>query len=265
MTRTLTVPFWVAVALAVLAVAPLIPPVLAAGPIRFSLQPHPTLAPLLDMERPLTIRPFAGWWAMLAVLAWFALAYRSRRQSWWEIALVIAGSVVALARLGNVWLLAAALAPPLARQLSLARLPLAVWLVSALALAGVSVYSVQQSRPRALSHEALSAATASQHTGTVFAALPWASDLQARLGGGRQVLGAGDPWASPPELWTDYFRVSHGHLTWQQLLQRHSVDLVVLDEKASQERAARFVRRPDSGWRVLHDHDGVVVAERLPG
>lgn len=263
MSRIYAVPIWAAFVVALLAVAPLLPPLLATGPIRLSLQPHPTLAPILEMERPLTIRPFAGWWALLAVLAWFGLAYRSRRATWWESAIVVIGSVLALVRLGNVWLLAAALVPPLARQLYLARLPSIVWLLLPLVLLGATAFSVQQSRPRELPAEALAAVASSNRPGPVFAALPWASELQARLGGGRAVLGAGDPWASPAELWTDYLRVSHGHLTWKDLLDGHSAALAVLDETAAQSRAAQFVRRTGSGWRVLYDANGVVVAERF--
>lgn len=246
-------------ALALLAVAPMVLPLWWTG-FRLSWQPHPTLGALLETERPLTVRPFEGAWAVLVAAAWFGLAYRDRRLAWWEGVLFLGGAVLALVRLGNVWLFAAALVPLFARRLALARVPPLPAAAVAAALLAASGWALLSTRPPPLPSSAVSAARSAGASRSVLAALAWATPLQQALGH-EPVLGAGDPWQSPPDYWPDFQKVSLGHVSWMALLDRYGVDVVVLDAAGTQRRAAELMRK-QPGWQVISDADGALVARR---
>lgn len=246
-------------ALALLAVAPMVLPLWWTG-FRLAWQPHPTLGALLEAERPLTVRPFAGAWAVLAAAAWFGLAYRHRRIAWWEVVLFLSGAVLALVRLGNVWLFGLALVPLFARRLALARIPPLQAAAVAAALLAASGWALLATRPPPLPPVAVRAARSSTASGSMLAALAWATPLQQALGD-VPVLGAGDPWQAPPEYWPDFQKISLGHVSWLALLDRYGVDVVVLDAAGTQRRAAELMRK-QPGWQVLADADGALVARR---
>src|SRR5207244_11463441 len=99
---------------AILAGLPLLAPEVWSG---FRLaQSDVVLSVISTTEQPLSVRSPGGVWAIGLALAWFALAYWHRRFRLWEAALVVIGGVAILARLGNAWLYAAALPPPLRRH-----------------------------------------------------------------------------------------------------------------------------------------------------
>jgi hypothetical protein len=228
---------------------------------RLVLQPHPTLGLLLETERPLTVRSLSGTWAVISAAAWFLLAYRSRSVALWEVGLVLGGGALALVRTGNAWVFALALVPAVARQVALARVRGLVALVAAAGLVVACVAAFAATRPLSLPASAARAAQAASGSGPVFSTLHWATPLQDALGGGRQVLGAGDPWAAPPAYWADYQKISLGHERWASLLDSYDVGLLVLDAADIHQRLARFVRT-SPGWHLLFDEDGVLVAER---
>ncbi|MBI2755692.1 MAG: hypothetical protein HYX52_03180 [Chloroflexi bacterium] len=245
-------------ALVLAVLLPLLQPILAQ-PLHLAVQPHPTLGAILESEQPLTVRQPAGAWVLALCVVWFALAYLSRtRVPWWEGALIAAGALFALLRLGNVPVFAAMAAIPLARRFALSPVP-RPGLVAALGalLAGLGLLAAARGLPVAAPPAAIAPLRPS--SGAVFTSRAWADSLKSQLASDRQVLGAGDPWDMPVEFWTDYQRVSLGHVTWQEILRRWNVSALVLDASGSQRRAADLVRRPGSGWRVVLD-DGVALA-----
>lgn len=97
-------------------------PLVWGGGVSLSLPADPAAGAVVPAtEQALTVRPFAGWWALLVAGVWFCLAYRSRDIAAWESGLVLIGSAVALVRLGNAWLFALVLVPVLSRQLHVLR------------------------------------------------------------------------------------------------------------------------------------------------
>src|ERR1700730_12331749 len=84
-----------AVAIAILAVLPLLIPELWVG-LRLGMA-DTALAVIAPTEQPLSVRSPGGPWAIGLALAWFALAYWQRNFAWWEAALVIIGGIAALA------------------------------------------------------------------------------------------------------------------------------------------------------------------------
>ncbi len=252
-------------ALAVLAAGVVAVP-LATNPVglRVALEGHATLAPLAEFERPLTGTTPIGAAALLLAAAWLLLAYLSQRATWWEGLLIVAAGAVTLSRLGNAWLLAVASIVPIARQLTLLQPRWPAVALGCLALATAVVAVSATVRPAPVPAAALEAAAASTVPGNAFTAFEWTTDLQQAAGPGRRVLGAGDPWQIPQSFWTDYQRISLGHTSTIELLDRNRVAVVVLDAGRSQARAADLVRA-DPHWRVLLDAEGVVVAERRTG
>jgi hypothetical protein len=232
---------------------------------RASLEPHAALGSLITSEQPLTVRTFPGMWAILATAGWYGLVAWQRKAAWWQVALVLAASVLTLMRLGNAWLLAAALLPAIAARLAPIRAP--GWLAAGLAavLIGVSLYGGLSARPSSPPSGAVRAVdSAVAHGDTVLTAMSWASTLQQVVGTRATVLGAGDAWSVPPDYWPDYLQVSLGHVDWQAVLDRRDVTLLVLDAANAQSFGARLVR-VSTAWQVVFDEDGALVARRRMG
>jgi hypothetical protein len=247
--------------LALLAVLPLLVPELWAG-FRLGLS-DAALSVIAPTEQPLSVRSPIGPWIMALTLAWFGLAYRRRKKiGLWEAALVLAGGVAALARMGNAWVDAAAMVVPLARQLSIANFkPALLAGLAALCLA-VGLTTVAISRPPDLPGPARQAALSAPPRGTVLADWRWAGDLQRRIGITRVVWAADGLTAESADFWLDYLRLAQGHERWSAVLHQLDVDLVVLDAAGQQRQAADLVRA-SSDWRVIFDANGVLVAERV--
>src|SRR3954467_11048747 len=119
--RTPRARIWIGLLAAAL-VAPLGPPPAGSG-YRRAFAPDTVRAARSNLEAPWSIREPLGVWALLLVLTWFGLAYRSRAMGWWEMPLVLLGAAVALPRIGNAWLSALLLALPLWAQLARLRMP----------------------------------------------------------------------------------------------------------------------------------------------
>jgi hypothetical protein len=234
---------------------------IAQVPIAFDLRPNEALGPLLHTERPLSVRSLAGTWAILAVVSWFVLAYRSRRVKWWEGALILAAGALSLMRLGNVWLLAIALLAPLTRQLVIADWPRAAHYGAFAVLVVVNTYAffvTSPYNPPAPIAPALQRATTANPV--VLASMDWADALQRAVPNAR-VLATGDPRQVEPSYWEDYRKVSLTHVEWLAILARRGVNVLVLDP-LTQERAASLAR-VDPAFRVLYDGPEAVVVERL--
>jgi hypothetical protein len=220
------------------------------------------LSVIAPTEQPLSVRSPAGLWAITLALAWFGLAYRKRQFVLWEAALVIVGGAAALARLGNAWVDTAALVPPLARQLLMARFKPAVLAGLAAICLAVALVTLAMSRPPDLPAAATQAALSSAPRGTVLADWRWAGDLQQRLGLTRVVWASEGLTSESADFWLDYLRIAQGHARWAELLNQMNVDLVVLDAAGQQRQAADLVRA-SADWQVTFDANGVLVAERV--
>ena len=245
---------------AICAVLPLLAPEVWSG-FRLAMT-DPVLAALSQFEQPLSVRSPGGIWAVGLALAWFALAYWRRDFGMWEPALVLIGGAAALARVGNLWVDAAALVLPLARQVGCLRLkPAVLGMVAVVCLAAAGL-TLLQTQPPELPPAAVAAVRQAPSTaGNVLASWRWAGELQGRLGSGRAVLASGGPGTEPTDFWLDYLRIGQGHEHWADLLQRLDVDTLVLESEGPQLPAAALVRAsPD--WRVTYDVGGVLVAER---
>jgi hypothetical protein len=226
-------------------------------------QSDTVLSVIAPTEQPLSVRNPAGVWAAAVALAWFGLAYWQRRVTLWEAALVLIGGVSILARLGNAWLYAAAMLPPLGHRIALARpRTQIVGAVAALGMA-VTLAMVASTRPPELAAGARAAAASAstQHAqGAVLADWRWAADLQRNVVGSRHtVLAAGGLASESPDFWLDYVRILQGHERWAEALQRMNVDLLVVD--THQHQLADLVRTSNQ-WRVVYDADEALVAER---
>jgi hypothetical protein len=255
-----------AAVVAVLAVLPLSVPELWVG-LRLGLA-DTALGIIAPTEQPLSVRSPGGPWAIGLALAWFGLAYWQRKVEWWEAALVVIGTIAALARLGNAWLDAAALVVPLARQLAVFNLrPVILAGVAAVCLGAIAV-TAAMTRPPELPPGALQAAQASAAGGarasqsTVLADWRWAGTLQQRVGATRHVWAANGLQSETKDFWLDYLRVAQGHAHWAEILRQEHVDLLVLDAAGQQRQAADLVR-VSADWRVTFDANGVLVAERV--
>jgi len=249
----------VAMAVALCAVLPLIAPEVWGG---FRLgTADPILSALSVFEQPLSVRTPGGPWAVGVALAWFALAYWRRKFALWEAALVLIGGAAALARVGNMWLDAAAMVLPLARQIDLLKLaPLALAGIGSGCLIVAGVLLVQ-TRPPELPVAAVAAVRQTPTQGNVLADWRWAGELQQQLGSDRSVLAAGGTPSEPSDFWVDYLRIAQGHERWADILRQLDVDTVVLESGVQQHRAAELVRA-SSDWRVTYDVGDTLVAER---
>jgi hypothetical protein len=251
--------------IALLAVLPMLAPLTWQPlPLRLAFDSDVGLGALTPFEQPFTIRTFAGQWGLLLVIAWFGLAYAQRRAPLWELGLMLLGSMVALVRLGNVWLTAVLFVPPLARRLLGAEPWLATILGRGVVVGGlgvglcvVTLGSLMASRSPDMPAEAARAALIEPDQGPIFSSWRWAAELQRELGPTRRVLGAG---ALSSEYAMDYLRVSLAHADWDSVLWRYGVGLVVLD--AADAQAVAQVRR-SSAWQVTLDRDGILVARRV--
>ena len=245
--------------LAIVAVLPLLAPEVWSG-FRLALA-DPVLSAMSPFEQALSVRSPGGIWAVGLALAWFALAYGRRDFGLWEAVLVLIGGAAALARVGNLWVDAAALVLPLARQVAGLKLPLAVLAGVAAVCLVVAAFTLMQTRPPELPPAAVDAARQASAQGKVLADWRWAGELQQRLGHDREVLAPGGPASEPTDFWLDYLRIAQGHEHWAELLRRLDVDTVVLESDGQQHQAAELVRAsPD--WRVSYDVGDALVAER---
>jgi len=243
---------------AILAGLPLLAPEVWSG---FRLaQSDAVLSVIAATEQPLSVRSPGGVWAMLVAVAWFGLAYWYRRVTVWEAALVLIGGAVGLARLGNAWLYAAAMVPPLARQLLVARPGLAVEVGIGMVSVAVAAATLVTTRPPDLAVGARAAAAASApNQGAVLADWRWAGQLQRELGPGRRVLAAGGLASESSDFWLDYVRIIQGHERWSEELRQRNIDLLVLDTEV---RPITNLVRTSSDWHVLYDAENALVAER---
>jgi hypothetical protein len=243
---------------AILAGLPLLAPEVWSG---FRLaQSDVVLSVIAPTEQPLSVRSPGGVWAMLLALAWFGLAYRYRRVAVWEAALVVIGGAAVLARLGNAWLYAAAMVPPLARQLAIARPGLRAEVGAGIVSLTVAAATLAITRPPDLALGARAAAAASPpKQGAVLADWRWAGQLQHDLGAGSHVLAAGGLGSESSDFWLDYVRLIQGHERWPEELQQLNVDLLVLN---SEQRPIANLVRTSTDWHVVYDADNALVAER---
>jgi hypothetical protein len=248
-----------ACAVAIVAVLPLVAPEVWSG---FRLATADSvLSAMSSFEQPLSVRSPGGPWAVGLALAWFAMAYWRRNFSLWEAALVLIGGAAALARVGNLWLDAAALVLPLARQLVLLKLIPAVGAGVVAGCLVVTGLTFVQTRPPELPPAAVEAARQATAQGKVLADWRWAGELQEQLGSGRDVLASGGPPSEPTDFWLDYLRIAQGHEHWGDLLRRMDIDTVVLESDGQQHPAAELVRASPE-WRVTYDVGDALVAER---
>jgi hypothetical protein len=243
---------------AILAGLPLLAPEVWSG---FRLgQSDAVLSVIAATEQPLSVRSPGGLWAMLLALAWFGLAYWCRRVAVWEAALVLIGGAAVLARLGNAWLYAAAMVPPLGRQLALARPGLRVEMAAGIISLAVAAATLLTTRPPELASGARAAAAAIPASqGSVLADWRWAGQLQRDLGSGHHVLAAGGLGSESSDFWLDYVRLIQGHEHWTEELQQLNVDVLVLD---SDVRPIANLVRTSADWHVVYDADNALVAER---
>lgn len=255
-----------ALLLASLAVLPMLTSLVwERGLPRLALSADAGLGALTAAEQPLTVRAFAGQWELLLVIAWFGLAYASRRAPVWEMCVVLLGAGLGLLRLGNLWLTGLLYAPALANRLIAAEASFGPLRRRGLLVAGtaaalcvVTLGSLVLSRPARLPAQAAEVVAAESGQDAVFADWRWAPALQHTLGS-RPVLGANDV---SPEYALDYLRVSLAHASWDTVLRQYDVSLVVLDAADTQAGAAAELRQaPD--WRVALDRDGILVARRV--
>ena len=220
------------------------------------------LSVLTPSEQPLSVRSPGGLWAAALTATWFALAYRRRDAALWEVALVVAGGAVALARAGNLWVAAAALLVPLGRQLAAVQPSRRVYAAVAGGSLLVALGSVLVLRPPPMPAPASQAALAAAAPGAVLADWRWAAELRHRVGDGRQVLASGGLATESFDFWLDYLRVAQGHARWADILRQLDVDLVVLDA-ADQQHAAADLIRGSTDWQVTYDAGGALVARRI--
>jgi hypothetical protein len=241
------------------AVLPLLAPEVWSG-FRLAMT-DPVLSALSAFEQPLSVRSPAGIWAVGLALAWFALAYIRRDFHAWEAALVLIGGAAALARVGNLWLDAATLVLPLARQVACLRLRSSILgAVATVCLASAGLTLVQ-TRPPELPPAVVAAVRQAPTQGNVLASWRWAGELQGRLGSDRSVLASGGPGSEATQFWLDYLRIGQGHAHWADLLQRLDVDTLVLESDGHQHQVAELVRA-SSDWHVTYDVGDALVAER---
>jgi hypothetical protein len=240
-----------------LLVAPVFVPVAWTG-LHVGLRTDPVLGVISPLEQPLSIRTVAGLWTTLLVVGWFGLALRSRQLAVWEYGCVVLGGLLALVRLGNIWLAALLLLAALARQLSTREVPRVVLAGVATLSAVVGIANWTSLKPPPLPG-AVDRAVQSTN-GTVFADWRWAAGLQRELGPQRVVLGAAGLVDTPSSYWLDYVRIERGHERWDSLLDQYAARVVIL-EPADAPEAAQLIRT-SIGWRVLVDTADVVVAER---
>jgi hypothetical protein len=238
--------------LSALAVLPLVAPSIWNG---FGVGlADPVLGVVSAAEQPLSVRSPGALWAMALVLSWLGLAYWRRNFQPWHAALVAGGTVAALVRAGNLWLLALALLVPLGGQLR--HMPRSGSLAAACAGIAVALFTALATRPPSLPSSAL-AAVPSQ--ATVLADWRWASALQRDTSG--HVLAADGLRAQPIDFWVDYLRITQGHERWPAILRGYEVSVVVLN--STDTPLAADLVRASSDWHVLDDSDGAFVAERI--
>jgi hypothetical protein len=249
----------IALLVAALAVLPLLAPEVWTG-FRLAFS-DPFLSVIVQTEQPLSVRSPGGIWAMALAVAWFGLAYWQRKFALWEAVLVLLGGAAALARVGNLWVDAAFMLLPLARQLSTARVPGLILCVAATASVAIAILTVATGRPPELQQAVVDAARTSASRGSVMADWRWATDLQQRLGGQRRVFASGGLASESSDAWLDYLRVAQGHERWADALRTLEIDTVVLNASDQQLQAAALIRG-SSDWRVLYDAAGTLVAER---
>jgi hypothetical protein len=240
------------------AVLPLLMPEVWSG-FRLGLA-DPVLSAITALEQPLSIRSPGGIWAMGLALAWFGLVYWHGNLALWEAALVLLGGAAALVRLGNVWVDAAALVLPLARQVALLKLRSPVVLVLVAVSLAVTACGLNQTRPPDLPGGAVLAVRQATGPGTVLADWRWAGEVQRQLGTERHVFGSAGLTSESSDFWLNYLRIVQAHEHWADLLRQLEVDAVVLDSGEWRQTAALVRASPD--WRVTYDGDDALVAQR---
>jgi hypothetical protein len=237
----------------------------------FRLAPSDSVVSVISAaERPLSVRSPAGIWAVGLALVWFGLAYRQRRVALWEPAMVLIGGVLALTRLGNAWLDAAAMLGPLVRRTSIAQPKLALASILSAGSVLTAVLIVAFSRPPVLPlGVSLSTGTTAEQEarwltphGTILTNWRWAPDLQNQVGQRRVVLGAGGFSSESSDFWLDYVRLAQGHERWAELLRQMDVDMVVL-EAADEQRALADLVKASPNWQVIYAQEGTLMALRV--
>jgi hypothetical protein len=245
--------------LATCAVLPLLAPEIWTG-FRLAFS-DPFLSVIAPIEQPLSVRSPGGVWAMGLALVWFGLAYWQRRFALWEPVLVVLGGAAALARMGNLWVDAAFILLPLARQVSTAKVPGLILGAAATASVAIAILTLATGRPPELQQAAVDAARASAQQGSVMADWRWSAELQQRLGSQRHVFASNGLASESSDAWLDYLRVAQGHERWAEALRRLGIDTVVLNASDQQVQAAALIRTSPE-WRVVYDAAGALVAER---
>jgi hypothetical protein len=193
---------------------------------------------------------------------WFGLAYRQRHVALWEPVLVLIGGVLALARLGNAWMDAAAMLAPLARRFAIANPKFALRIVLTVGCLVVATLAVVYSRPPDLPSSALQEGRLLNEHGAILAYWRWAGELQHEVGPRRVVLASGGLSSELSDFWLDYIRIGQGHEHWAELLRQMDVDTVVLESGDEQRALAQLVSAsPD--WDVIYAQEGVLEALRV--
>jgi hypothetical protein len=224
----------------------------------------PVLGTFNPSEGPLSVGAPAGAWAVALAAGWYVLAYRGRSMRWWEPLLVVGGGAIALARVGNLWVLGVLLLLPLSRQLARVRFRqrAVVFAVAILMALAVTIATLMSARPPALDQGALEAIRNNPAQGAVFTDWRWAPSLRRDLGTDQPVLPSQEVSAASEDSWVDYLRISQGNERWAALLQSQGVNLLVLTADGDQRPLATLVKSsPD--WRILYQSPGVLVAQRV--
>lgn len=86
--------------------------------------------------------------------------------------------------------------------------------------------------------------------GRLFNAQGWGGYLDWALWPRYRVFVDGRVEIHPPEVWLDYLRISSGHATWEELLARYGLDLLVLSVAEQPELVPLVDTSPN--WRLLY-------------
>ncbi len=98
--------------------------------------------------------------------------------------------------------------------------------------------------------------------GRVLSRLEWGDYLDAALGPSRRVFMDGRIEIYPDSLWQEYESVTSGQANWQQILDDHAVDFLLLDRTYHQGLLARVERSPD--WKRQTARGNAILYRRRP-
>jgi hypothetical protein len=252
---------------------------------------NPSIKTLVEEWRPTTIQEPTGLALAASGLLLFVVLRASRGPlAATEVLVLLTFGYLALTSLRNVVWWGIVLAPILARHSSAVRLP--TWRIAGstarqtetqspalfnLALAGVLLTLatlsplwrpglVDQVQGNRSSSNYAPAGTADFMTGLpnsrLFNYQPWTGYLAWRLWPAHVPMVDGRVEAHPSSVWGDYLAVSSAVATWESILDRYGVDLLVLHPWVQRDlaEAATATRR----WTRIYQDDAAIVLARLP-